>query len=80
MFLKNRKVVISLDKPNTKKPENFDEMAAQEIGTSTANIIKGVAKDLLKPAAFIVVGSIVTVKVVDTICDIAFEKTKCKDQ
>lgn len=80
MFLKNREVRISLANTNEKKTEDFDEMVATEIGKSAVNVITGMAKELLKPAAIIVVGSIVTVKVVDVICDIAFEKTTRKDQ
>lgn len=79
MFLKNREVRISLDKPAKKKPENVDEMIAQEIGVSVNNVIKGVAKDLLKPAAISIVGAVIIFKVVDAACEIAVKKTKAAE-
>lgn len=74
MFLKNREVRISLDK-TSKKTTSPEDGVAKTIGESSANIINGVIKDLLKPSAIAVVGAVIAIKVVDTLCTIAIEKT-----
>jgi hypothetical protein len=68
MFKKRIVADISLAKtPN----EELDDDIASEIGTSAANILNGMVEDVLRPAAKIVVGSIVTVAVVTAVCKIA---------
>lgn len=73
MKLKKRIVAdISLAKSPT---EEADELIAQEVGQSAVNIINGVVEDCLRPAAKILVASIVTVTVVSAVCKIAVKTT-----
>jgi hypothetical protein len=71
MFKKRIVADISLTK--TPKNEDLDNEIAAEVGESAANIINGVVEDLLRPAAKIIVGSIVTVAVVGAVCKIAIK-------
>lgn len=75
MKLKKR-IVADISLAKSPKDEEFDEELAQEIGTSAANILNGMVEDVLRPAAKIVVASIVTVSVVSAACKIAVKATK----
>ena len=58
-----------------KNEEELDEVLAQEIGKSAANVLNGVVEDILRPTAKIIVGSIVAVTVVSAVCKIAVKST-----
>lgn len=58
-----------------KNEEDLDDQLAVEIGKSAANVLNGVVEDILRPAAKIVVASIVTVTVVTAVCKIAVKST-----
>jgi uncharacterized BrkB/YihY/UPF0761 family membrane protein len=74
MFKKRIVADIELVKA-PKNEEDLDEQLAEEIGKSAANVLNGVVEDLLRPAAKIVVSSIVTVAVVSAVCKIAVKST-----
>lgn len=74
MFKKRFVADIELVKA-PKNEEELDEQLAQEIGKSAANVLNGVVEDVLRPAAKIIVGSIVTVTVVTAVCKIAVKST-----
>jgi hypothetical protein len=71
----NKRIIVDAKLAKTPKNEETDEYIASEIGTSTANILNGLVEDVLRPAAKIVVGSIVTVAVVTAVCKIAVKTT-----
>ena len=71
----NKRIVADVKLEKAPKNEDIDNEIAQEIGQSATNIINGVIEDCLRPAAKIVVGSIVTVAVVSSICKIAVKST-----
>lgn len=73
MFKKRIVADISLTK--SPKDDDLDNEIAAVVGESAANIINGVVEDLLRPAAKIVVASIVTVTVVTAVCKIAVKTT-----
>jgi hypothetical protein len=70
MFKKRIVADISLAK-TPKNETELDNEIASEIGESAANILNGLVEDVLRPTAKIIVGSIVTVAVVSSICKIA---------
>lgn len=74
MFKKRIVADISLTK-TPKNEEDLDNEIAEVVGESAANIINGVVEDLLRPAAKIIVASIVTVSVVSAVCKIAVKTT-----
>lgn len=68
MFKKRITADISLTKSPKKETDTENvELVAESFG----NIINGVVEDLLRPAAKIVVGSIIAVTVVTAVCKIA---------
>ena len=68
MFKKRIVADISLTKsPKTEDDQETVELVAESFG----NIINGVVEDLMRPAAKILVGSIVAVTVVSAVCKIA---------
>jgi uncharacterized BrkB/YihY/UPF0761 family membrane protein len=72
----NRRIIADVQLAKApKNEEDLDEYIAQEIGKSAANVLNGVVEDLLRPAAKIVVASIVTVAVVSAACKIAVKST-----
>jgi hypothetical protein len=73
MFKKRIVADISLTK-SPKNEENHDE-TVELVAESFGNIINGVIEDLMRPAAKILVGSIVTVTVVSAVCKIAVKTT-----
>lgn len=74
MFKKRIIADIKLEK-TPKNETELDEEIAEVVGQSATNIINGVIEDCLRPAAKIIVGSIVTVAVVSSICKIAVKST-----
>jgi uncharacterized BrkB/YihY/UPF0761 family membrane protein len=74
MFKKRIVADISLTR-SPKTETELDNEIATVVGESAANIINGVVEDLLRPAAKIIVGSIVAVTVVSAICKIAVKTT-----
>lgn len=70
-----KRIVADISLAPSPKDEELDNEIAQEIGQSATNIINGVIEDCLRPAAKIVVGSIVTVAVVSAVCKIAVKTT-----
>lgn len=72
MFKKRIVADISL----TKSPKNEEDNETVElVAESFGNIINGVIEDLVRPAAKIIVGSIITVTAVSAICKIAIKTT-----
>lgn len=77
MFKKRIVADISLAK-TPKNEEDLDNELATIVGQSAVNVLNGVVEDILRPAAKIVVGSIVTVAVVTAACKIAVKSTKTR--
>jgi len=73
-----KRIVADISLAPSPKDDDFDEYIAQEIGTSAANVLNGVVEDILRPAAKVVVASIVTVTVVSAACKIAVKTTKTR--
>ena len=70
-----KRIIADISLAKTPKNEDFDTEIAEAIGASTVNILNGVVEDVLRPAAKIVVVSIVTVAVVSAVCKIAVKST-----
>lgn len=70
-----KRIIADISLAKTPKNEDLDTEIAEAIGTSTVNILNGVIEDVLRPAAKIVVVSIVTVAVVSAACKIAVKTT-----
>jgi len=73
-----KRIVADISLAPSPKDDDLDEYIAQEIGTSAANVLNGVVEDILRPAAKVVVASIVTVTVVSAACKIAVKTTKTR--
>jgi hypothetical protein len=71
----NKRIIADVKLAKTPKNEDIDEEIAEVVGQSATNIINGVIEDCLRPAAKIIVGSIVTVAVVSAVCKIAVKTT-----
>jgi hypothetical protein len=73
-----KRIIADISLAKTPKNEDLDTEIAEVIGASTVNILNGVVEDVLRPAAKIVVVSIVTVAVVSASCKIAVKSTKTR--
>jgi large-conductance mechanosensitive channel len=73
----NKRIVADISLAKTpKNEEDLDTEIAAVVGESATNIINGMVEDILRPAAKIIVTSIVTVTVVSAVCRIAVKTTR----
>jgi hypothetical protein len=70
-----KRIIADISLAKTPKNEDLDTEIAEAIGASAANVLNGLVEDVLRPAAKIVVVSIVTVAVVGAACKIAVKTT-----